>query len=319
MGQGLAGYLIRRLLWAVPVLIAVSMLVFLLLRFTPGDPVDTLLGNRYDEELAARLRARYGYDQPVHVQYLKYLENLFQGDLGISTRHADFSVAEVIIPKVRVSAAMGLMAVIVGFGLGIPVGIFAALRRGSSLDPLTIGFWLLLDSMPILVVAPAAIWLFALALGWVNLSYAGVLHPNIILPVVLISLPGVAGVARIMRASIIQILGEDFIRTARAKGLRERTVVTRHITRNALLPMVTVIGLSLPGIAAGSLFTELFFGIPGIGREYLQSLLDRDYDVVLALVLLGSALFVFANIAVDVAYGFIDPRVRVGATRGGGG
>ena len=318
MGLGLAGYLIRRLLWAVPVLIAVSMLVFLLLRFTPGDPVDTLLGNRYDEELAARLRAKYGYDQPVHVQYLRYLENLLQGDLGISTSHAEFSVAEVIIPKVRVSAAMGIMAVIVGFGLGIPVGIFAALRRGSSLDPLTIGFWLLLDSMPVLVVAPAAIWLFALALGWVNLSYAGVFHPNIILPVVLISLPGVAGVARIMRASIIQILGEDFIRTARAKGLRERTVVTRHITRNALLPMVTVIGLSLPGIAAGSLFTELFFGIPGIGREYLESLLDRDYDVVLALVLLGSALFVFANIAVDVAYGFIDPRVRVGATRGGG-
>lgn len=318
MGLGLAGYLIRRLLWAVPVLIAVSMLVFLLLRFTPGDPVDTLLGNRYDEELAARLRAKYGYDQPVHIQYLRYLENLLQGDLGISTSHAEFSVAEVIIPKVRVSATMGIMAVIVGFGLGIPVGIFAALRRGSSLDPLTIGFWLLLDSMPVLVVAPAAIWLFALALGWVNLSYAGVFHPNIILPVVLISLPGVAGVARIMRASIIQILGEDFIRTARAKGLRERTVVTRHITRNALLPMVTVIGLSLPGIAAGSLFTELFFGIPGIGREYLESLLDRDYDVVLALVLLGSALFVFANIAVDVAYGFIDPRVRVGATRGGG-
>lgn len=319
MGQGLAGYLIRRLLWAVPVLIAVSMLVFALLRFTPGDPVDTLLGNRYDEELAARLRARYGYDQPIHIQYAKYMQNLFQGNLGISTSHAEFSVAEVIIPKVRVSAGMGLMAVIVGFGLGIPVGIFAALRRGSSLDPLTIGFWLLLDSMPVFVVAPAAIWLFALVLGWVNLSYGGVLHPNIILPVILISLPGVAGVARVMRASIIQILGEDFIRTARAKGLPERAVITRHITRNALLPMVTVIGLSLPGIAAGSLFTELFFGIPGIGREYLESLLARDYDVVLALVLLGSVLFVFANIAVDAAYGFIDPRVRVGVARGGGG
>ncbi len=315
MGLGLAGYLVRRLLWAVPVLIAVSMLVFLALRFTPGDPVDTLLGNRYDEELAAQLRARYGYDQPIPVQYVKYVQNLLQGDLGVSTKHVDFSVAEVILPKIRVSAAMGIMAVVVGFGLGIPIGVFAARRRGSFLDPLTIGSWLLLDSIPVFVVVPWAMWLFALTLGWVNLSYGGVFHPNIILPVLLISLPGVAGVARIMRASIIQVMGEDYLRTARAKGLREWTVVTRHLMRNALLPMITVIGLALPGIFAGALFTELLFGIPGVGREYLEALLARDYDVVLALVLFGSALFVFANIAVDMAYGFIDPRVRVGAAR----
>lgn len=318
MGQGLAGYLIRRLLWAVPVLLAVSMLVFLVLRLAPGDPVDTLLGNRYDEELAARLRAKYGYDRPVHIQYLKYMQNLFQGDLGVSTRWQDFSVAEVVAPKIRVSAGMGIMAIVLGFGLGIPVGIFAALRRGTFHDPLTISFWLLLDSVPVFVATVWAQWFFALRLGWVNLAYEGVLHPNIILPVLLISLPGVAGVARFMRASIIQVMDEDYIRTARAKGLRERTVVIRHIARNAMLPLVTVIGLALPGIFAGSLFVEYLFRIPGIAREALDATLAPDFDVVLALVLFGSVLFVLANILVDAVYGFIDPRVRVGAARGGG-
>lgn len=318
MGQGLAGYLIRRLLWAVPVLLAVSMLVFLVLRLAPGDPVDTLLGNRYDEELAARLRAKYGYDRPVHVQYAKYVQNLFQGDLGVSTKYGDFSVAEVVVPKIRVSAGMGVMAVVLIFALGIPVGVFAALRRGGFLDPLTIGSWLLLAAIPVFIAAPLTIWLFVLTLGWVDLVYEGVLHPNIILPILLISLPGVADVARVMRASVIQVMGEDFIRTARAKGLHERTVVVRHLTRNALLPMITIIGLSLPGIFAGALFIELFFGIPGIGREFLDAVRAPDFDVVLALVLFLSALFVLANIVIDIAYGFIDPRVRVGATRGGG-
>ena len=318
MGQGLAGYLIRRLLWAVPVLIAVSMLVFLVLRFAPGDPVDTLLGNRYDEELAARLRAKYGYDQPVHVQYVKYLQNLLRGDLGVSTKYADFTVAEVVVPKIRVSAGIGAMAVALVFALGIPVGVFAALRRGSSLDPLTIGSWLLLSAVPVFVAAPFAIWLFVLTLGWGNLVYEGVLHPNIILPLFLLALPGVADVARLMRASIIQVSGEDYIRTARAKGLRERTVIVRHITRNALLPMITAVGLSLPGIFTGALFIELFFGIPGIAREALNAVRAPDFDVVLALVLFGSVLFVLANIVIDVAYGFIDPRVRVGVARGGG-
>jgi ABC-type dipeptide/oligopeptide/nickel transport system permease component len=137
-----------------------------------------------------------------------------------------------------------------------------------------------------------------------------------VIPILVMSLPGVAGVARFMRASVISVLGEDFIRTARAKGLKEQTVVITHITRNALLPMITVIGLSLPGIAGGSLFIEISFGIPGIANESLQAVLAPDYDVVLALVLFGATLFVLANVVIDVVYGFIDPRVRVGSARG---
>ena len=316
MSQGLAGYIIRRILWTVPVIFAISVFVFLLLRLAPQDPIDSLLGQRYDEDIAQRLRAKYGYDQPIHIQYLKYVQNLFQGDLGVSTKHGDFSVAEVIFPRIRISAGMGIMAMILVFGLGIPIGVYAALMRGTFLDPLIIGFWLLIDSVPVFVSAVVAPWLFALQLGWVDLSFEGVLHPNIILPVFVMALPGVAGVARLMRASVIQVSSEDYVRTARAKGLRERTVVITHVVRNALLPMITAIGLSLPGIFSGALFVELLFGIPGIGREFLQAVFGPDFDVVLGLILFGSVLFVIANILIDIAYGFIDPRIRITAARG---
>ena len=316
MSQGLAGYILRRLLWTVPVIVAISIMVFLLLRLAPQDPIDSLLGQRYDDEIADRLRAKYGYDRPLHIQYLKYVQNIFQGDLGVSTQHGDFSVAEVVIPKIRVSAGLNIMAMILIFGLGIPVGVYAALVRGSFLDPLVIGFWLFIDAVPIFVSGVVAPWLFALQLGWVDLTYEGVLHPNIILPVFVMALPGVAGVARLMRASVIQVSAEEYVRTARAKGLHERTVVVTHVVRNALLPMITVIGLALPGLFAGSLFVELMFGIPGIGREALRAALGFDFDVVLGLVLFGSILFVLANILIDIAYGFIDPRIRITATRG---
>ncbi|MBH76809.1 MAG: oligopeptide transporter permease [Dehalococcoidia bacterium] len=317
MSQGLAGYIIRRLFWAVPVILSVSILVFLLVRLAPIDPIDSLLGLRYDEEMAERLKAKYGYDRPLHIQYLKYVQNLFQGDLGVSTRHSDFSVAEVVIPKVRVSAGMGVMAIALAFGLGIPVGVYAALMRGTPIDPLTIGSWLLIDSIPVFVSAIWVPWFLALKLGWIHLAYEGVLHPNILVPVLLMSLPGVAGVARLMRASVIQVISEDYVRTARAKGLREHTVVITHVVRNALLPMITVIGLSLPGIFTGSLFIELIFGIPGIAAEALAAVRAPDYDVMLGLSLFIFVLFILANIAIDIAYGFIDPRVRVGAAKGG--
>jgi ABC-type dipeptide/oligopeptide/nickel transport system permease component len=205
---------------------------------------------------------------------------------------------------------------VITFGLGIPVGVYAALARGTFVDPLTIGFWLLIDAIPTFVMAPLLSWLFALKFGLVSLKYEGLASPNILLPIIILSLPGVAGVARFMRASVLSVVGEDYVRTARAKGLKESTVIFTHITRNALLPMITVVGLSLPGLAAGSLFVEQAFGIPGIGRESFQAALTPDYDVVLVIVLFGSTLFVLANVLVDLVYAMIDPRVRLGAARG---
>jgi len=316
MGPGLFGYVVRRLLWAVPVLFAISVIVFWILRLAPGSPVDTILGQRYDEERAAVLNRKYGYDQPIYIQYAKYVNNLFHGDLGVSTRHQDFTVSEVIWPKVKVSSELGVIAMCITFALGIPVGVYAAMARGTFLDPLTIGSWLLLDAIPAFVAIPILQFFLALKLGWVQLGWEGVWSPNIILPVLVMSLPGVAGVARFMRASVISVMNEDYVRTARAKGLKERTVVITHITRNALLPMITVIGLSLPGITAGALFTEQYFGIPGIARESLAAITAPDFDVILALVLFGSTLFVLANVLIDISYAIVDPRVRVGARRG---
>ena len=316
MGPGLTGYIVRRLLWAVPVLFVISVVVFSMMRLAPGDPVDAILGQRYTEEQAAVLKAKYGYDRPLPVQYVKYMANLAHGDLGVSTRHRDFTASDVIWPKLWVSTQLGAIALLIVFGLGIPVGVYAAMARGTFVDPLTISFWLAIEAVPVFVLTTIASWLFALKLGIVDLGYRGVWSPNMIVPILVMSLPGVAGVARFMRASVIGVLGDDYIRTARAKGLKERTVVITHITRNAMLPMITVIGLSLPGITAGSIFVETGFGIPGIARESLAAALAPDYDVVLALVLFGAALFVMANVAIDVMYGFIDPRVRVGAGRG---
>lgn len=316
MSPGLSGYIVRRVLWSIPVLFLISIIVFFMLRLAPGDPVDAILGSRYQEDQARVLKEKYGYDKPIYVQYVKYLDNLAHGDLGVSTRHRDFTASEVIWPKMWVSTQLGFLAILITFGLGIPVGIYAAMARGTFIDPLTIAFWLALDAIPVYVLATLASWFFAIKLDLVNLSYRGVWSPNMIVPIMVMALPGVAGVARFMRASVISVLGEDYIRTARAKGLKEQTVVITHITRNALLPMVTVIGLTLPGIAFGSIFIETSFGIPGIARESLAAVLAPDYDVILALGLFGSALFVFANVAIDIIYGIIDPRVRIGANRG---
>jgi ABC-type dipeptide/oligopeptide/nickel transport system permease component len=316
VGPGLLGYTIRRLLWAIPVIFAISIIVFYMMRLAPGDPVDTILGQRYDEERAAKLRAKYGYDQPIIEQYFTYMNNLFHGDLGVSTRHQDYSVKEVVLPKMWVSTQIGLFALLITFGLGIPVGIYAALARGTFLDPLIISSWLFLDAIPVFVLIPLCQWFFALKLGIVDLGYDGIYSTHMIMPIMILGLPGVAGVARFMRASVIGVLGEDYIRTARAKGLKERTVVISHISRNALLPMITIIGLSLPGITGGAIFLETLFGIPGIGQESLSAVLAPDFDVVLALVLFGSVLFVLANIVIDLAYAVIDPRIRLGAGRG---
>jgi ABC-type dipeptide/oligopeptide/nickel transport system permease component len=322
MAAGLLGYTIRRLLWAIPVVFAVSVIVFLILRAAPGDPVDALLGQRYTEETAAALRNKYGYDDPIPVQYWKYVNNLSRGDWGVSTRHQDFSVSEVIWPKIVVSSRLGAIALLVTFIVGIPVGVYAAMARGTPLDPLTISFWLGLDAFPPFVIIPILQWFFAVELGLVSSQWdteapwGGLLSTAAVLPIAIMSIPGIAGVARFMRASIISVMTEDYVRTARAKGLMERTVIISHITRNAMLPMVTVIGLSLPGIAAGALFVELYFGIPGIASEALESVRAPDFDIIMGLVLFGSLLFVLANIAVDISYAIIDPRVRVGSSRG---
>jgi ABC-type dipeptide/oligopeptide/nickel transport system permease component len=313
--DGLAGYILRRLLFLPLTLLVVSFATFYITRWGPGDPISVYSGQYRDEEAFARVRHRYGLDKPVIEQYGIYVQRVvLHGDFGVSFRFRDRSIPDVIGPKIWVSARLGVYAFILTFLIGIPAGVFAAVKQGSWLDPFVIGVFLFLHSIPVLVMVPVLVLVFAAKLHWLPAGgFDGVFSTSMILPTVALSLPGIAGVARLARATTLGTLNEDFVRTARAKGLDEMTIMTRHIARNSLVPvMTTVIGLSLVGLIEGALFTETLLGIPGIGRFMFESVNGRDYNVVLAVVLMGTTAFVFANLLVDLALIVIDPRVRAG-------
>jgi len=324
--QGLLAYIIRRLLWLPVILVVVSFFTFMLTRFGPGDPVTVLAGQHRDPEVFERLRQERGLDKPFYEQYYIYMKDvLTEGDFGESvTIYQGVDVWDIIWPRMLVSMQPGIVAFVIAFSVGITVGIFAALRQGTWVDPFSIGSFLLFQSIPVLVSLPFMVLIFVVKLGWVpavgwggpavdvgpqEISL-GIFSRHIILPAIALSLPGIAGIARLVRATTLSVLGEDYVRTARAKGLKERTVVTRHVTRNSLLPLITIIGLSLVGLLEGAFFTELILGIPGIGQLGFQAATSRDYDVILALVLMGATAFIVANILIDIAYTFIDPRIR---------
>jgi ABC-type dipeptide/oligopeptide/nickel transport system permease component len=230
----------------------------------------------------------------------------------------------VIFPRLWVTVQINVLVLVFTWLIGIPLGTWAALKRGTWLDPLSIGMFLLLSSVPVLVAVPVLQWLLVLKLGllpsggWSDAHYFGIafgmFSAKAILPVLVLTLSGVAGLARYMRSQVLDVLDQDFVRTAYAKGLRAEVVVFRHVVRNAMLPIVTIFGFELAGLIAGSIFVETLLGIPGIGRLFYDSVGTRDYDTITAIVLLGSTLFVLAMLVVDIAYGFIDPRVRLGGS-----
>jgi len=272
------------------------------------------------------VRQELGLDEPFYEQYYIYMRNIVtEGDFGESvTIYRGVKVWDIIWPRMLVSLQPGLVALIIAFPVGIVVGIFAALRQGTWMDPFSISSFLFFQSIPVLVSLPFLVLIFVVKLGWLPaLGWGGpevdvgpqeislgIFSKHIILPAVALSLPGIAGIARLVRATTLSVLGEDYVRTARAKGLQERTVVGRHVARNALLPLVTIIGLSLVALLEGAFFTETILGIPGIGALAFQATTSRDYDVILALVLMTSTAFIVANILIDIAYTFIDPRIR---------
>jgi ABC-type dipeptide/oligopeptide/nickel transport system permease component len=311
--QGILPYILRRLLWAPLILFAVSFITFMAARFGPGDPVTIAAGQYRDPEILDRVRAEKGLDKNPLDQYRIYIWNVLRhGDLGESYKSGNRTVAEIIFPKMWVSSQLGLVALIITFSLGIPVGTLAALRQGTWMDPAAISTFLFFQSVPVLVTVPVMLLVFVLRLHWLPTGgWEGIFSKHIIIPALALSLPGIAGVARLMRATTLDVLKEDYVRTARAKGLQEFTVVSQHVARNALLPMVTVIGISLVTLLEGAFFTETLMGIPGIGRLYLDSVTSRDYDVILGLALVLATAFIVANIVIDIAYTFIDPRVRL--------
>lgn len=312
--DGLGAYIIRRLLFLPVTLLVVSFATFYVTRWGPGDPISVYSGQYRDQEAFARVRAKYGLDDAIIKQYGTWVKGVvLHGDFGPSFRYRDRTIPGVIGPKIWVSVRLGVYAFILTFAIGIPVGIFAAVKQGTWLDPFMIGFFLFFQSIPVLVTVPMLVLLFAAKLHWLPAGgFDGIFSKSMIIPTLALTLPGVAGVARLARATMLGTLGEDFVRTARSKGLDEFTVISRHVARNSLVPvMTTVIGLSLVGLIEGAFFTETLLGIPGIGRFVFESVNGRDYNVILTIVLMITAAFVFANLVVDVALVIIDPRIRL--------
>jgi ABC-type dipeptide/oligopeptide/nickel transport system permease component len=303
-------YILRRIFWMPILLLLVSLIVFFLGVYGPGDPVEVQLGNNYDEQSANRIREKMGLNDPFFIQWANYVANAVTGDFGESYVFKNRAVSELLLPKLIVSAKLNIISFVIALIIGIPMGFYAAINYGSPKDPLVVIFALIFYAMPVFFTAPFLILIFALQLDLVPVSgWGGIFDKRIILPALTVGIPGAAVFVRLIRTSMIEVLDTDYIKLARAKGVSRNMVLWKHAFRNALLPVVTIMGFSLAGLFGGSLIVEILFGIPGIGRISLDSVYSRDYPVIMAIVLIGSSALVIANLIIDFIYTLIDPRI----------
>jgi oligopeptide transport system permease protein len=297
------------LLTAIPTLLVVVLASFLLMRAAPGGPFD---GERpLAPETRAALDAAYGLDQPLPNQLLHYLGRLAQGDFGPSMVYRDFTVSELVAQGLPVSLTLGGLALLLALALGLFGGIAMALRAGQWPDRVGSMAATLLTTMPSFVTAPLLILIFALGLGWLPVSGWSAGAPrSLILPVIALALPVAGAIMKLSRAGLAGVMAEDNIRTARARGLSRRTVLIRHALRPALVPVASYVAPAAAGLLTGAVVIETFFAIPGLGRYFVQGALNRDYPLVLAVVILYAALIIAFNLIADILYGWLDPRVR---------
>ncbi len=304
-------YIARRILWLPVIMFATSVMVFSLFRLVPGDPVTVMLGARYTEERAERLRETFGLNRHITVQYVDYMAGVFRGDFGESFRYRGRDVNELLWAKIKVSAQLNIAALTIVIGIGLPLGFYIAHKQGSWQDPVAVATAVMIMSIPIMVTAPFMLWAFCLKLHWVPCSgWGGLFDSRIVIPAIVMGVPGIAGMARLMRASTLDVMHQDFIRTAHAKGLDQTTIDRRHVFKNAMIPIVTVLSFTFAGLLGGSVIAERIMGIPGVGRLVIDSLFERDYPVVMAVSMLGTFVFVLAILAADIAYAYVDPRIR---------
>jgi oligopeptide transport system permease protein len=303
------GYAIRRLAGALPTLLVIVTAAFFLMRLAPGGPFDD--EQTLAPEIAANLEAAYGLDQPILVQYRNYLGGLLRGDLGPSFRYKDFEVSELIARGLPITAGLGAAALLVAVFAGVPLGMLAGRRRNRASDHVVMGVALAGIAVPNFVVAPLLALVFGVLLGWLpvsgwesgNLRYA-------ILPVITLALPLIAYIARLTRGSLLEVLQSPHIRTARAKGLSESRILWRHAFKPTILPVVSFLGPAAAALLTGSLVVEQIFGLPGVGRYFVQGAVNRDYTLVMGMVVFYAVLIVLLNLLVDLAYGWLDPRIR---------
>jgi len=304
-------FVARRLLAAIPTLAVVIALSFALTRAAPGGPFDE--EQALPPEIRANLEAAYGLDAPVHLQFGRYLRGLLQGDFGPSYKFRDFTVTELIAGGLPVSLAIGLAALFLALALGIPLGAWAALARGRGADRAVMALAVAGISVPVFVVAPFLALVFGIWLGWLPVAGWEPGRPaDLILPVLTLALPVIAYLARLTRGSLLEVLRSTWIRAARARGLPRRVVLLRHALPAALLPVVSYLGPAAAAVLAGSLVVETIFGLPGMGRHLVQGALNRDYTLVMGMVIVYAALMIVLNLLADLACAWLDPRIRSG-------
>lgn len=304
----MSGYILRRVLLLIPTLLAVYTITFVLFRLTPGGPWDK--ERPVPREIQQHLDRKYGLDRPILEQYTSYLIGVVtRFDFGPSYKNVSRTVNDTIADFFPVSLRLGLMAITLGLLIGVPLGIVSALKHNSWLDYGSMFFAIVGVSVPSFVIGPILVWIFALTLRWVPTG--GFDRPEQwILPALTLALSPAALLARYTRSAMLEVLRMDYIRTARAKGLREHLVVIRHALRNALIPVVTVAGVLLAVIMTGSFFIEFIFNVPGLGRYFVTSVTNRDYPVLMGVTLLFASSVALMNLVVDIAYAYLDPRIR---------
>lgn len=309
-------FVLGRMAAVIPVLLLVTAGVFLLIHLTPGDPIDAMMAESVDAGVRAELRRQLGLDQPIHVQYLGWMGRVLRGDLGRSIRNSE-PVVENVGRRIRPSLELALLAMLIALVVAFPLGMLSAARRNTPVDSAGTAFALVGICMPNFLIALLLIFLFSVTLRWLPVSgYTDPLEDpvnglrSLALPAVTLGLALAAVITRTLRSSLLEALSEDYVRTARAKGLSEGVILSRHALKNGLIPVVTVLGLQLGGLIGGAVITEYVFALPGVGRLVVDAVFARDYPLVQGVVLLIAVGFIVSNLVVDLVYGWLDPRIR---------
>lgn len=323
----MSAYLIKRILFMIPLLLGITIICFFVMRLAPGEPTDLQIqmNPKASTEMKERLRSMYELDKPIHIQYWSWLKKIGRGDLGTSFSSDHRPVSEKIWERLPITILINLLSLLIIIAVAVPIGVLSAVHQDSLFDKVTAVLVFIGFAVPTFWLALLLMIFFGIHLGWLpisglrslNYEYLNTweqfldLAKHLILPVFISAFGGLAGLSRYMRANMLEVIRQDYILTARAKGLSERQVIYKHALRNALLPAITILGLSIPGLIGGSVIFETIFAIPGMGQLFYMSVLARDYPTVMGILLIGAILTLVGNLIADVSYALADPRIRI--------
>lgn len=321
-------YLVKRILLLIPLMVGITLITFSVIHLAPGEPVDMqmAMNPKVGKEARERLKKFYGLDQPLHTQYFTWVGRLARLDLGRSFSSDNRPVVDKIGERLPVTISLNIIALLLEFGLAVPIGILAATHRDTLLDKGITVFVFLGFAVPTFWLALLLMYFFGVRLNWLPISglhslgsenfgmlyYLLDMAKHLVMPIMVASFGSLAGLSRYMRSSMLNVIGQDYITTARAKGLSERVVMYRHALRNALLPLITLLGFSIPGLIGGSVIFETIYAIPGMGQLFYQGVMSRDYPIVMGILVIGAFLTLIGNLIADLCYALADPRIRQG-------